>query len=163
MRHGLGTDGRLERAKRAQRHHATGIVAHIKTRQIGRRGARILVGLQRHAEGAAEQVEVVDVERAEIDLQRGEDVRQIEPEQLGLVAVEIVIELRRRGAERGEELLRADLRLLARFRDNGLRRLVERYAAAAGQILDLEFKAAGRAQARDRGRIEAQHERAGKR
>ena len=34
-------------------------------------------------------------------------------------------------------------------------------AAAAGQILDLEFEAAGRAEARDRGRIEAQHEGAG--
>ena len=68
-------------------------------------GARILVGLQRHAEGAAEQVEVVDVERAQIDLQRVEHVGQVEPEQLRLVAVEVVVELRRRGAERREQLL----------------------------------------------------------
>ena len=114
------------------------------------------VGLHRDAEGAAEQVEVVDVERAEIDLQRVEDVRQAEAEQLRLVAVEVVVELRRRGGERGEQLLRVELRLLARLGDQRLSRVVELRAAAARQILDLEFEAAGRAEAGDRRRIEAQ-------
>ena len=119
-------------------------------------GARILVGLQRDAERVAEQVEVVDVERAEIDLQRVEDVGQAEAQELRLGAVEIVEELRRRGRERGEQRLRVELGLLARGREQRLRRIVERRAAAARQILDLELEAAGRAEAVDRGRIEAQ-------
>src|SRR6202022_1307956 len=105
---------------------------------------------------AAEQVEVVDVERAEIDLQRVEHVRQIEPEQLRLVAIEIVVELRRRRAEGREQLLRIELRLLAGFGDHALRRLIERRAAAAGEVLDLELKAAGRAEAGGRWRLDAQ-------
>ena len=51
-----------------------------------------------------------------------------------------------------------ELRLLARLGDQRLRRVVERDAAAPGQILDLELEAAGRAEAGDRGRIEAQRE-----
>ena len=57
-----------------------------------------------------------------------------------------------------EQLLRVELRLLARLGDQRLRRLVERCAAAAGQILDLEFEAAGGAEAGDRRRIEAERE-----
>src|SRR6202022_920636 len=107
---------------------------------------------------AAEQVEVVDVERAEIDLQRAEHVRQIEPEQLRLVAIEIVVELRRRIAEGREQLLRIELRLLAGFGDHALRRLIERRTAAAGEVLDLELKAAGRAEAGDRWGAERQRD-----
>ena len=133
-------------------------VAHIEAREVGGIGARVLVGLDRHAEGAPEQVEVVHVERAEIDLQRVEDVRQAEAEQLRLGAVEVVVELRRRGAEGGEQLLRVELGLLAGFGEQRLRRIVERGAAAPGEILELELEAARRAKARDRGRIEAECE-----
>ena len=55
-----------------------------------------------------------------------------------------------------------DLRLFARFGDHRLRRVVERDAAAAGEILDLELEAAGRAKAGDRRWIEAQRDGAGK-
>ena len=63
------------------------------------------LGLRGHAEGAAEQVEVVDVGRAEIDLQRGEHVGHVDAEQLRLGAVDVEIELRRRGLEQREHLL----------------------------------------------------------
>ena len=56
-----------------------------------------LVGLQRDPERVAEQIEVIDVQRAEIDLQSVEDVWQTEAQQLRLVAVEAVVELGRRG------------------------------------------------------------------
>jgi hypothetical protein len=55
-------------------------------------------------------------------------------------------------------LLRIELRLLARFGDHALRRLIERRTASAGEVLDLELKAAGRAEAGDRWRIEAQRD-----
>src|SRR6202040_707190 len=87
-----------------------------------------------------------------------EHVRQIEPEQLRLVTIEIVVELRRRRAEGREQLLRIELRLLAGFSDQRLRRLIERRAAAAGEVLDLELEAASRAEAGDRWGIEAQRD-----
>ena len=64
------------------------------------------VGLRDHPEGAAEQVEVVDVGRAEIDLQRGEHVGHVDAEHLRLGAVDVEIELRRRGLEQREHLRR---------------------------------------------------------
>jgi hypothetical protein len=93
----------------------------------------------------AEQVEVIHVERAEIDLKRIEDVRQAEAEQLRLRPIEIIEELRRRGGERSEQRLRVELRLLAGRRDQRLRRFAELCAPAPGQILNLEFEAACRA------------------
>ena len=148
----------MQRAERAERHHAAGRVAHVELVEVGGRGARVLVGLQRHAERVAEQIEVVDVERAEIDLQGVEDVGQVEAEQLRLRAVEVVEELRRRGRKRGEQRLRVELGLFARRGDQRLRRVVERGAAGAGEILDLELEAAGRAETVDRRRVEAQRE-----
>ena len=54
------------------------------------------VGLRLHPESTAEQIEVVDVGRTEIGLQRGEDVRHLQAEQLHLGAVDVEIKLRRR-------------------------------------------------------------------
>ena len=42
------------------------------------------VGLRGHPEGAAEQIEIVDVGRADIDLQRVEHVRHIDAKKLRL-------------------------------------------------------------------------------
>ena len=67
-------------------------------------GAVVAGRLRHHAIGAAEQVEVVDVGRAEIDLQRGEHVGNIDAEQLRLGAVDIEIELRRRVFEQRIDL-----------------------------------------------------------
>jgi hypothetical protein len=45
----------------------------------------------------AKQIEVIDVQRAEIDLQSVEDVWKTEAQELRLVAVEAVVELGCRG------------------------------------------------------------------
>ena len=58
--------------------------------------------LRGDAEGSAEQVEVVDVGRADIDLQRVEHVLDVDAEQLRLGAVDVEINLRRRGFEQRE-------------------------------------------------------------
>jgi len=94
MRDELRADRRLQGAERAQRHHAAGGIADIEPVEIRRRRPRILVGLQRDAEGAPEQVEVVHIERPQEYLQGIEDVRHIEPEQFCLGTIEIVFELR---------------------------------------------------------------------
>src|SRR5580704_4745841 len=103
MRHGFRPNDRLEAAERVQRNHAPGPVADIELAEVGRRGARFCVGLHCNAERMAEQVEVVHIERAEIDLQRIEYVREAEAEELRLRPVEVIEELRRRGGERGEQ------------------------------------------------------------
>src|ERR1700722_11803734 len=147
MRHRFGADDRLQQAERAERDHVAAGIADVQPREIGGGGAGLLVGLQRHAKGSAEQVEVIDIERAQENLQRVEDVGDVEPQQLGLGAVEVVSELRRRSRKRREQLLRIELGLLARLRDQALRRVVERKAAAPGQVLDLEFDSACGAEA----------------
>ena len=69
------------------------------------------LGLDLHLPGAAEQVEVVGVIAAHRRLQRVEHLRDLDPQNLGPLAVEIEVDLRRRGA-----VGRIDLRqTLARF------------------------------------------------
>src|SRR5208282_5849125 len=138
------------RAERTERRRPAGGVAHIELVQVGGGSARILVSLQRDPEGMAEQVEVVHVERAQIDLQGVEDVRQAQAQELGLGPVEIVIELRRRSGEGREERLRVELRPFARRGDQRLGRVIERDAALAREILDFELEAASCAKTVDR-------------
>ena len=63
------------------------------------------VGLSLHVDlpGAAEPVEVVDVERAQVDLQGVEQLGDRDARQLGLVAVDVEVEPGRVGPEAGEE------------------------------------------------------------
>ena len=61
------------------------------------------IGLRGDAERAAEEVEVVDVRRAHVDLERVEDVGGFDAEHLGLGAIDVGVDLRRAGAEDGED------------------------------------------------------------
>ena len=61
------------------------------------------VGLDVDLPGAAELVEVVDVVAAQVDLEGVEDVAQGHAHRLALGAVDVDVELRRRGAEHGEQ------------------------------------------------------------
>ena len=66
----------------------------------------LITRLRGDAEGAAEQIEVVDVGRADIDLQGVEHILHIDAEELRLGAVDVEIDLRRRGLEQREDLRR---------------------------------------------------------
>ena len=61
--------------------------------------AKILGRLDVDLPGPAEQVEVVHVDAAQRGLQRGEDIVDIEPDRLRLVAVDVEIDARRRRRE----------------------------------------------------------------
>ena len=111
--------------------------------------AVVAVGLRDHAEGAAEQVEVVDIGRAEIDLQRGEHVGNVDAEQLRLGAVDVEIELRRRGLEQREHL--REPRRLRRAAHHRVDRALQGLRAAPGAVLDHHAEAAGIADARTGG------------
>ena len=70
--------------------------------------AEVGVALDVHLPGAAEAVEVVDVERAEVDLQRVEDLgRSTRPCVLACVAVDVQVQPGRVGPEAGEQALQA--------------------------------------------------------
>ena len=112
--------------------------------------AVLVAGLRHDAEGAAEQVEVVDVGRADIDLQRVEHVLHVDAEQLRLGAVDIEIDLRRRGLEQREHLREAGR--LVGARQQSAVRFAQRLRAVAGAILDHHAEAAGSADAAHRRR-----------
>src|SRR4029079_7154358 len=54
---------------RADRHHLTGVVARLQPGDIRYFLAESAIGLCRDTEGAAEEIELIDEDRAEIDLQ----------------------------------------------------------------------------------------------
>ena len=86
--------------QRAERHHLALRGCGLRAARCPRRRARnCWLGLHAHLVGAAELVEVVDVGRAEIRLQRAEDVAQRHVERLHLLAVDVDEELRHAGAE----------------------------------------------------------------
>ncbi len=116
-----------------------------------------VLGLRGDAEGAPEQVEVVDVGRADIDLQRREHVGHVDAEQLRLGAVDVEIELRRRGLEQREHLLTPGV--LRRRAHHGADRALQRVRPAPGAILDHHAEAAGIADAPHRRRLHHEDER----
>ncbi len=63
------------------------------------------VGLHVHLPGPAEPVEVVDVERAQVHLQRVEDLADRDAHRLGGRAVDVEIQPGRVGPEAGEDVL----------------------------------------------------------
>ena len=110
------------------------------------------VGLRLHPEGAAEQIEVVDIDRAEIDLQRVEHVGDVDAEQLRLGAVDIEIKLRGRGLEQREHLLQAGG--LRRRAHHGIDRALQRLRTGAAAILDHHAEAGAIADALHRRRLD---------
>ncbi len=113
--------------------------------------------LRDHTKRAAEQVEVVHIGRAEIDLQRGEHVLHIDAEQLRLDPINVEIKLRRRCLEQAEDLLHARrLRGAAHHGEGGG---LQGRGTAAGPVLDHHAKAAGIADAAHRWRRDGQHQR----
>ena len=105
--HGLRPLHELGLGQRAHRHHAALGVAHVDALDIVLALAKRRVGLDIDLPGAAEHIEVVDVETAQRRLQRVEDIADLDAEHLGLVAIDIEIDLRRVGgigAEHAGEL-----------------------------------------------------------
>ena len=105
-----------------------------------------------HLPVAVLEEEVVDVERAEIGLQRGVDVVEGDLLGLGLFVVDVDVELRLGDAEAAEQAgePRVAVALVGEILDGPLQRPQARAAA----VLDLQLEAARAAQAVDRRRAE---------
>jgi len=108
-------------------------------------GAIFGVGLDAHRISAPELVEVVDVDRAEIGLQRLEDIRHRDAELARLGTVDVGIKLRHVHAVAGEQA--GELRRLRRRAEKRIGRLIERTIAEARAILDLQLETADGAEA----------------
>ena len=87
-----------------QRHHLAGTGADLQLADIGRLIAEGCVGLGRHPDRAAQEVEVVDIGRAEIGAERGVDFRRCDAELEGSLPVDIHPQARRGGVECGVDL-----------------------------------------------------------
>ena len=129
--------------------------AHVDIAQILGLGAVGAFGLQLHAVGVAELVEVVDVEHAHRALQRVEHVFDRHAERHRLLAIDIDEQLRR-----GRTIERCDagqVGTLAQSPRNCCTSLVELLRVGVGAVLQVDFETAGGAKTADRRRIERKH------
>jgi len=110
----------------------------------------LVAGLRGDAEGAPEQIKVVDIGRADKDLQRVEHVLDVDAEELRLGAVDIEIDLRGGSLEQREDVLDPWRLRGARHEVGGHGLQCRR--AASGAILDDHAEAAGIADAAHRRR-----------
>ena len=113
---------------RAERHHAALRVAGLQALDVGGVGAEAALRLRPDLERAPEAVEVVHVRRAQVDLERVEDVAQRHVQLLRLHAVDVGVELRRAGPEGGEDA--AQRRLAVGGGDQLVGGLLQRLEAA---------------------------------
>ncbi len=127
--------GAVDLQQGRKRDHLPGARADLELADILGPGAKGGIGLDPDTVGAAKRIEVVDVERAEIDLQGLEHVSDRHAKLLRLRAVEIGIELRHVDLEAGEQARK--LRRLVCLAEERLGRLVQRLVPEAGTILDL--------------------------
>ena len=110
-------------------------------------------GLDVDLPGPPELVEVVDVERAEIDLQGVENVADLNAQGHALGPVDVEIQPRRIDAGTVEQILQSR-RLVARG-DDLVADALQLVKAEVAAVLDDELEAAGGAQSVDRRRAEA--------
>src|SRR6185437_10132429 len=111
------------------------------------------VSLDVHLPRPAVLVEVVDVERAEVDLERVEDLGDRDAHELDLVAVDVEEQPGGVGAEAGEEVAierGAEQRVGVPLADDAVGDGLERIEAGVAAVLDDDLEAAGGAQALDR-------------
>ena len=106
-RHAVGAGHVAHGGEGAERHRVAARVAHADLEHVLRVEPVGGVRLRRHAEDAAQQVEVVDVGGAQVGLQRAEHIGHAHAQHLHLGAVDVEIELRRRRLEQREHLREA--------------------------------------------------------
>ena len=118
--------------------------------------AKRRIGLHLHAEGAAELVEVVHVERRHGARERVEHVLHRHAERDGLLPIDLDSELRHRRAVEGVDA--GELRVLRERGHELLCRLVEPCRIRIAASLQVDLEAARRADAADRRRIESERQ-----
>jgi hypothetical protein len=136
---------------RADRHHGAGGRTGLQVGDVGDVVTRRRLRLRRHPEGAAQEVEVVDVGRAQIDPQRVEHVGRLDPHHQRLVTIDVGGDARRTGVVGREDLLHL-IRRLGGGAHHGEGRAFQRAIARAGGVLHHHLEAVAVAQTLNRGR-----------
>ena len=131
--------------QRAQPDHLPLGAPHLELPDIADPVAEPLVGLDVHLPGPAELVEVVDVVRAQVELQRVEDVADRHAQGHALGPVDVEVEPGRVGPRAVEEALQA--RRPVAPRDDLVADPLQVAQAEIAAVFDDELEAAGRAQA----------------
>ena len=145
-----GAAALAERRDGRQGHHLPARRADLEPADIRQRVARRWLRLGDDPEGTAEQVEIVDVGRAEIGTERAVDLARLDPEQLGAITVDVRLDARAAGVEQREDL--GDLLRLGGGTHHREGRALKRREAGVRSILDLHREAAAVTEALDGGR-----------
>ena len=156
--HHFRTERRRHLHERGQRHHVAIAVARLQDADVFRMRTERCVRLYPDLIHTAEAVEVVHVQRAQIDLHRVENIRHGHTELLGLHTVEVDIELGHVDLVVRER--RAQLRRLRSLLQKCLRGAVECAIAQCATVFQLHLETAERTQAKHRRRREHRDERA---
>src|SRR5262249_16377013 len=133
-------------AKRSERYHFAVGIANLEQADFAEVVAVLPASLDIHLPGAAELVEVVDVQGSEINLQCREHVEGIDSHRLALVALDVHKQLRHVGPEDTVESL--DLVTAARALDEFRDLFLQLDDAEVATVLDDDFETAGRAESR---------------
>src|SRR5262249_16950803 len=133
----------LERGHRAQGYHPAAIVAETEPFQVFDLFPERHVTLHVHLPGAAEPVEVVHVQRAQVDLDPREDPGHTAPQHLDHGAIDIEVQPGCTSAEPGEES--SQIGVFRALGDGRIHNVLQRIGAVVAAVLDDDLETAGRA------------------
>jgi len=150
-----GADDRAQRGARRDRNHFPAVVLHHDLVDVDQAGTVARVGLHLHLEAVSVQVEVVDVGRRQLALERGEDPVHRNVHRFGLRPVDVEEQLRRTCVERAEAVLNLRrLRFVVEDSEQPEEGTLQLFRRLVVDRLELERDAAGSSEAHDRRRLE---------
>src|SRR3984957_1325678 len=141
-----------------QRHHHSRAGAYVIFLDITRFGAELFIGLDVHAVGPVVEFEIVDVDRAHVDLQCVGDLGQGNAQRFRFFAIEGQHELRVVGAEAAEQA--GQVRVLVSSLNDFLGGVGQRLNRRSALVFQDKLEAAELAQPLHRGWCERHHLRA---
>src|SRR5262249_37774316 len=130
----------LHRHQGSQRDHLADAVADLELLQVLDLPAEIGIRLHVDLPGAAELVEIVYVQRTEVDLQGVEDLAHRNAHGLGRGAVDVEVEPGGIGAEAGERI--AQTGRLCALDNDAIGNVLQRLAPEVGSVLDNNLETA---------------------
>ncbi len=145
MHHPVRAGAVLDVDEGRQWDHLAAVVAYLQLADLLRCQAELLVGLDVDLIGATEAIEVVRVQRAQVDLHGVEDVVDGHAMGLGLLAVDIGIHLRHVDLIAGEQA--GQLRIVGTLGDDVLHLGVQLLVAQVAAVLHLHAEPADGPQA----------------
>ncbi len=158
----IRSTGELRRDHGIERNHGGSLSihgTHVNLGDVFRRGSKLRLSLRLHPIDTAEFEEVIDVEIAEIGLQRVEHFGDRHAQRFGSLSVHMSKDSRRAHAKAGAD--RSDRRVLSGFGEKLLGHARELVEIPAAGILKLKGKSARGAESSDGRGVKGQNQRLG--